>query len=73
MIAKLDGTKNISCLIEKLESLEYETSTLNDKTAFLFRKGSTNTTLKNDIKSVKTACNFIGTIKIKYGSSNASV
>ena len=67
MTVKIEGAKDISCIVEKLQGLEYDVVLLNNKTAFAYRKGSSLTSLSNDMKSAKEACKFIGQLKLEYG------
>jgi hypothetical protein len=72
IVARLDGSKNISEILNKLEGLEYEVSVLNDKTGYVFRKNASSSDLSRDVKATKAACNFSGTIKSSFGSSTGS-
>lgn len=73
MVARLEGIKNISCIYEKLEALNYDVITNDEKIAFVYRKNSNSSNLRNDIKSAKTACKFTGTIKIIYGTNSTNM
>jgi len=73
MVVRLEGTKDISCIVEKLIALNYDVVSHDKKIAFLYRKSSNSNELKTDIKAAKTACTFIGTIKAIYGTNTTSV
>ncbi len=73
MVARLEGTKDISCILEKLEALAYDVTTHNQKIAFVYRKGSNSTNLRGDMKSAKDACKFTGSIKVIYGTNSTSI
>lgn len=72
IVARLEGLKNISEIFNKLEGLEYEVSVLNDKIGYVFRKNASSSDLSRDVKTVKTACKFSGTIKSSFGSNTGS-
>ena len=72
IVARLEGSKNISEILNKLEGLEYEVSVLNDKTGYVFRKNASSSDLSRDVKATKSACKFSGTIKSSFGSSTGS-
>ena len=69
IVARLEGTKDISGILEKLKGLEYEVSALNDKIVYVFRKNASSTDLSRDVKSAKVACKFTSSIKCTYGAS----
>ena len=73
MVARLEGTKDISCVLEKLEALAYDVITNDKKIAFVYRKGSNSNNLRGDIKSAKDACKFNGSIKVIYWTSSSSM
>ena len=70
MVARLEGTKDTSCVFEKLQGLGYDVLIQDKKTAFIYRKGSTSSNLRGDIRSSKDACKFNGTIKPIYGTTS---
>mgnify|MGYP000067032979 CR=1 FL=1 len=72
IVARLEGTKDISDILEKLEGLEYETSSSNKKIGYVFRKNASSSDLSRDVKSVKTACKFTGSIKCTHGSNSTT-
>jgi len=73
MVVRLEGTKDISCILEKLTALSYDVVTDDKKIAFIYRKSSNSNDLRGDVKSAKSACKFTGTIKAIYGTSTASL
>lgn len=72
IVARLEGSKNILEIFNKLEGLEYEVSVLNDKIGYVFRKNASSSDLSRDVKTVKAACKFLGTIKSSFGSNTGS-
>jgi hypothetical protein len=73
MVARLEGTKDISCILEKLVALAYDVISDDKKIAFVYRKGSNSNNLRGDIKSAKDACKFSGSIKVIYGTSSTNM
>ena len=74
IVARLESTKALSCIFEKLKSLNYIIAEEDDsKRGFVYNKKNSHSNLTSDIKTVKNACNFTTSIKIKYGSSSNSV
>lgn len=69
-VARLEGTKDISSILDKLEDLDYEASAQSNKIVFVYRKHTNSTDLKRDIKAAKDACKFVGTIKCTHGASS---
>lgn len=73
MVARLESTKDLSCIIEKLEGLSYTTITYDKNSGFVYKKNLNSfTDLNRDIKTVKSACNFTNQIKVSYGTSNTN-
>lgn len=73
MVARIEGTKDITCIIEKLEALNYDIITNDKKIVFVYRKGSSGNNLRGDIKSAKDACKINGSVKVMYGTNNATM
>ncbi len=73
MVARLEGNKDITCILEKLEALAYDVINSDKKIAFVYRKGSSSNNLRGDIKSAKDACKFSGSVKIIYGTSSTTM
>ena len=74
MVARLESTKDISCLIEKLEGLSYTTITYDNNSGFVYKKNlNSYSELNRDIKSVKSACSFTNQVKVSYGSSSGNI
>jgi hypothetical protein len=73
MVVRLEGTKDISCILEKFTGLGYDVVIQDKQIAFIYRKGSNSTNLRTDMKSAKDACKFVGTIKTIYGTSTSSL
>lgn len=73
MTLRLESSKNIDGILEKLSSLGYEVSTINSNCGFAYRKGSNSSDFRSDIKSAKLSCKFTSSIKVEYGSSSASL
>lgn len=72
VVARLEGTKDISELLEKLRGLEYEVASSNNKVGYVSRNNASGSDLSRDVKSVKTACKFTGSIKCNYGTSSST-
>jgi len=72
IVARLEATKDIKCILDKLENLAYDVSLLNEKTIFVYRASANSSDLSRDVKSAKSACKFVGTIKCSYGTNNSS-
>lgn len=72
VIARLEGAKDISGILEKLKKLEYEVVSSSNKVGYISRNNTSSSDLSRDVKSVKTACKFTGSIKCTYGTSNAT-
>jgi hypothetical protein len=72
MIARLEGTKDIKCVLDVLLGLNYEVVTQDNKIGFIYRDKLTGDDLKRDVKSAKDACKFTSSIKCLYGTSSAS-
>jgi hypothetical protein len=72
IVARLEATKDIKCILDKLENLEYDVSLLNEKTIFVYRASASSSDLSRDVKSAKSACKFSGTIKCSYGTNNSN-
>ena len=73
IIARLESTKELSCILEKLEALEYTTTAYDAKSGFVYNSKNTHSNLTNDIRSAKTACKFTTSIKVQYGTNNSSI
>ena len=73
MVARIEGTKDITCILEKLEALSYDVISNDKKIAFVYRKGSNSNNLRGDMKSAKDACKFSGSVKVIYGTSTTSM
>lgn len=72
VVARLEGTKDISEVLEKLKGLEYEVVSSSKVVGYVFRKDTSNSNLSRDIKSTKSACGFTGSIRATYGTNSAS-
>jgi len=73
IIARLESTKELSCILEKLEGLNYTTTAYDAKSGFVYNSKNTHTNLTSDIRSAKTACKFTTSIKLQYGTNNSSI
>ncbi|WP_447894996.1 hypothetical protein [Vreelandella sp. GE22] len=72
IVAKLESSKDLTDVAEKLRGLEYEVVPAVKKEIFVFRKKGSNTDLSRDVKSAKDACKFTGPIKSVYGTNSAT-
>jgi hypothetical protein len=73
MVARIEETKDTTCILEKLEALSYDVISNDKKIAFVYRKSSNSNNLRSDIKSAKDACKFNASVKMIYGTSTASM
>lgn len=71
-VARLECVKDISEILKKLEGLEYEVTSSNNKVGYIFRKNANSSDLSRDVKAVKAACKFIGSIQCTYGTSGST-
>ena len=74
IIARLEGNKSISNILDKLEGLKYEVSACvsNNNIGYVYRKNASSTDLSRDVKSVKKACQFTSSIKCSYGTNSST-
>jgi vacuolar-type H+-ATPase subunit I/STV1 len=72
IVARLEGKKNISDIIDKLKEREYEVSALNDQIAYVSHKNRSSADLSQDVKSVKKICEFKGQITCYHGINKAA-
>lgn len=70
IVARLEGDRDISKLLEKLYGLEYEVTSSNKKIGYVFRTSTSSSDLSRDINAVISACKFKGSIKCAYGTSS---
>ena len=73
MVARIEGIKDITCILEKLEALSYDVISNDKKIAFVYRKGSNSNNLKEDMKSARDTCKFNGLVKVIYGTTTKSM
>jgi len=73
IIARLESQKELTCILEKLEALNYITTAYDAKSGFVYNSKNTHTNLTSDIRSAKTACNFVGSIKVQYGTNQNTI
>ena len=73
IVARLESTKELSCIIEKLENLNYTTTSYDKNSGFVYNKNNSHSDLTRDIKSAKTACKFTTSIKIQYGTNQSTI
>jgi len=74
MVARLESTKDLSCIVEGLEGLSYVAIAYDTKSAFIYRKDITSySNMNSDIKSVKSSCKFTNQIKVLYGNASSNV
>ena len=73
MVARLESSEELKCVLEKMQTLEYDVISNDDNVAFVYKKDANNTHLRGDLTSCKTVCKFAGSIKVIYGTSTASM
>jgi hypothetical protein len=73
MVARLESSEEFKCVLEKMQTLEYDVISNDDMVAFIYKKDANNTRLRGDLISCKTVCKFHGSIKVIHGTSSASM
>lgn len=73
MVARLEGTTDITPITDFFSTAKYEVSIKDKKVAFIYRKGSSLNDLKTDMKSAKTSSKFTGLIKVFHGTTSVGL
>ena len=73
MVARLEGKRDISCILKRLEGLAYSVMTDNKMVAFIYRKGANSNNLRGDIRTIKEACRFNGSLRVIYGNNDVFI
>ena len=70
MIARLESSKDISCILKKLTASAYKVTIASKREAFLYKQGLNSNSLRSDIRSAKESCKYTSSINIIYGSNS---
>ena len=73
MVARLEGTKDITPITDFFSTAGYEVSIKDKKVAFVYRNGTSLNDLKTDIKSAKASAKFTGNIKVFHGATSVGL
>jgi len=73
IVARLESTKELSCILEKLEGLNYTVTAYDTKSGFVYNSKNNYSNLTEAIKSAKTACKFTTSIKVQYGTNQGTI
>lgn len=72
MIARLEGTADITSILDALKALKYDVVQQDKKIAFIYRGKGSSDDLKRDVKAAKDAGKLNSSIKCIHGTTNAT-
>ena len=70
MVVRLEGSREITCILRRLSSLTYEIVKKNERVAFIYKKGINSNKIRRDIRTAKDACKSTASISLVYGLNN---